>query len=92
MFWKLYVFSHCLPPDRAWHKVNDPKADYNVLKIVYSYRQMPFKNVLLYNKYIKIDWGPNYHLNVFEIYLNKILFEYIYYWYLPEIEPTDLTN
>ena len=26
---KLFVICRCLPPDRPWHKVNDPKAVYS---------------------------------------------------------------
>ena len=24
-----YDICHCLPPDRTWHKVNDPKVNYS---------------------------------------------------------------
>ena len=42
---------HCLPPDRTWHKVNDPKADYNgdlgEGKVGHEPRLEPFWSMLL---------------------------------------------
>ena len=41
----------CLPPDRTWHKVNDPKANYNgdlgEEKVGYEPRLEPCWSVLL---------------------------------------------
>ena len=59
--------SHCLPPDRNWHKINDPKVDYSEeRKVELKPRLEPCWTILVIDPYsaiyawwVLLDLDPN---------------------------------